>query len=287
MADPNQWVFDVGETEFETAVVERSKRVPVVVDFWAPWCGPCRTLGPLLERLAHEQAGAFLLAKVDIDQNPNLAAAAGVRSVPMVLGLRNGQVVSEFVGALPEENVREFLARVLPSESEKAAQRGHELLAGGQPKEAEEAFREALALDPRCDGALVGMVKLLADCGEDDAALEMSERVTPGTPERQEADHLAAAIRVRQAGSVDDGVLRARIEKNPADLDARFELGQVLAAKGQYEEALQEYLEIVRRDREFRDQCARKAMLDVFELLGGDNPLVDRYRAELAKVLFS
>lgn len=287
MADPNQWVFDVGEADFETAVVERSKQVPVVVDFWASWCGPCRTLGPLLERLANEQAGAFLLAKVDIDRNPNLAAAAGVRSVPMVLGLRDGRVVSEFVGALPEASVREFLARVLPSESEKAAQHGHQLLAGGQLQAAEEAFRDALELDPRCDSALVGMVGLLAERGEDEAALEMSERVTPGTPERQEADHLAAAIRVRQAGAVDDAGLRARIEKDPADLEARFELGQVLAAKGRYEDALQQYLEIVRRDRDFRDQSARKAMLDIFELLGADNPLVDRFRGELAKVLFS
>jgi putative thioredoxin len=281
------WIFDVGEADFETAVVQRSKQVPVVVDFWAPWCGPCQTLGPLLERLTEEHAGAFLLAKVDIDQNQNLASAVGVRSVPMVLGLRDGGVVSEFVGALPEPQVREFLARVLPSESEKAAQRGHELLTGGQQEEAEQAFREALELDPRCEGAHVGMVKILAERGEDDAALELAERVTPGTPERQEADRLAAAIRVRQAGAVDDAGLRARVEKDPGDLEGRFELGHVLGAKGQYEDALQQYLEIVRRDREFRDQAARKAMLDVFELLGGDDPLVERYRSELAKVLFS
>jgi putative thioredoxin len=281
------WIFDVGEADFETAVVQRSKEVPVVVDFWAPWCGPCQTLGPLLERLTEEHAGAFLLAKVDIDQNQNLASAVGVRSVPMVIGLRDGGVVSEFVGALPEPQVREFLARVLPSESEKAARRGHELLTAGQLEESEQAFREALELDPRCEGAHVGMVKILAERGEDDAALELAERVTPGTPERQEADRLAAAIRIRQAGTVDDAGLRARVEKDPGDLDARFELGHVLGAKGQYEGALQHYLEIVRRDREFRDQAARKAMLDVFELLGGDDPLVERYRSELAKVLFS
>jgi putative thioredoxin len=195
--------------------------------------------------------------------------------------------VSEFVGALPEPNVREFLARVLPSESEKAAQRGLDLLAGGQAEEAEQAFHEAMELDPRCDAALVGTMKLLTDRGDDEAALELSERVTPGTPERQEADHLAASIRIRQAGAVDDTGLRARIEKDAGDLEARFELGQVLAAKGQYEEALQQYLEIVRRDREFQEEAARKAMLDVFELLGSGDPLVERYRSELAKVLFS
>jgi putative thioredoxin len=148
-------------------------------------------------------------------------------------------------------------------------------------------FREALELDPRCDGALLGMVKLLAERNDDEAALELAARVTPGTSERQEADRLAAAIRVRRAGSVDDAALRARIEKNPADLEARFELGQVLAAQGQYEDALRQYLEIVRHDREFRDQAARRAMLDIFELLGSGDPLVERYRSELAKVLFS
>jgi putative thioredoxin len=131
------------------------------------------------------------------------------------------------------------------------------------------------------------MVKILAERGEDEAALELADRVTPGTPERQEADRLAAAIRVRQAGRVDDAGLRARVEKDSADLEARFELGQVLGAKGQYEGALQQYLEILRHDREFRDQAARKAMLDVFELLGSGDPLVERYRSELAKVLFS
>jgi putative thioredoxin len=287
MANASEWVFDAGEAEFEAAVIERSKRVPIVVDFWAPWCAPCRTLGPLLERLANEHTGAFLLAKVDIDQNPNLAAAVGVRSIPMVLGLRDGRVVSEFVGALPETGVREFLARVLPSESEKAAQHGHELLATGHAEEAEQAFREAMELDPRCDGALLGMMKLLAERGDDEAALEVAETVTPGTPERQEADRLAAAIRVRQAGAIDDAGLRAGIEKAPGDLEARFELGQVLAAKGEYENALEQFLEIVRRDREFRDQAARKAMLDVFELLGSGDPLAERYRSELAKVLFS
>jgi len=287
MADSNQWVFDVAEADFEAAVIERSKQVPIVVDFWAPWCGPCRTLGPLLERLTNEHEGAFLLAKVNIDETPNLAAAVGVQSIPMVLGLRDGRVVAEFVGAVPEPNVREFVARVLPSESEKEAQRGLDLLAGGRTEDAEHAFQEALRLDPRCDKALVGLIKLRTVQEDDEGALELAERITPGTSERQEADHLAAAIRVRQAGTVDDSGLRARIENDAGDLEARFELAQVLAAKGQYESALQQYLEIVRRDREFRDEAARKAMLDVFELLGSGDALVERYRSELAKVLFS
>jgi putative thioredoxin len=284
---PASPIFDTNEREFERTVLERSKEVPVVVDFWAPWCGPCRTLGPLLERLAVEQDGAFVLAKVNVDENQRLAAAFGVQSIPLVLGFRDGKVVAEFLGALPESGVRDFLARLLPSEGELTAHEGEELLAAGEEKEAEAAFRRALDLDPRCDRALIGLGRVLSGRGEDGEALELLERVIPGTELRHEADRLAAAIRIRQAGAFDEQPLRARIEADANDLEARFELAQGLAASGRYDEALREHLEIVRRDRSFRDDGARKAMLDVFELLGNGNEIVERYRSELAKVLFS
>jgi len=123
----------------------------VVVDFWAPWCGPCRVLGPLLEQLAEEYGGAFMLAKVNVDESPQLASAFGVQSIPMVVGLRDGKIASEFVGALPERQVREFLAQVLPSEAEQLAAEGAALAAAGEPDKAEAAYRRALELDARCD----------------------------------------------------------------------------------------------------------------------------------------
>lgn len=282
----SEWVFDVGEKDFEQLVVTRSKQVPVVVDFWAPWCGPCRTLGPLLERLADEHAGEFVVAKVNVDENQALAGAFGVQSIPMVLGMRGGEVAAEFVGALPETGVREFLSRLLPSVAEQLALDAGALYGAGKVEEAEAEFRRALEVDARCDPALLGLARTLADRAAEAEALLLLEQVAPGTPERPEADRLAARIRVKDAGGGDVGELRARVASAPEDLDARFALAQVLASLEQYAEALDQYLAIVARDREFRDDAARKAMLDVFDLLGSGDETAERYRSELAKVLF-
>ena len=280
------WVIDATDQDFETQVIERSKQIPVVVDFWAPWCGPCRTLGPLLERLADEHAGDFVLARVNTDENPGLANAFRVQSIPMVIGVRDAKLAAHFVGAQPESAVRDFLAQLLPSDAERRAEEGHELLAAGQPNEAEAAFRDALDTDARAGGALLGLAKIHSDRGDVPAALALLDRVESG-PHRQEADRLAAALRIRQSGAGDEAALRARVDANPADLDARFALAQVLAAGGRYDQALEQYLAIVKTDRNFRDDAARKAMIDVFDLLGPGNDLADRYRSELAKVLFS
>jgi len=203
----------------------------------------------------------------------------------MVLGFRHGELVSEFVGALPEAGVREFLRRVLPSEAERMAVAAAELAQRGQTVEAEATLRRALELEPRCDRALLDLAGLLADRQDAAAALALLDRVAPG-PLRAPADRLAAEIRVREAGAADEPALRARLAADPADLETRFRLAQALAARSRYEEALAEYLDLVRRDRSFRDDAARKAILDIFELLGPADGLVDRYRSELAKVLF-
>lgn len=279
-------VFDAGDRDFETAVLARSKQTPVVVDFWAPWCAPCRTLGPLLERLTQELAGQFLLAKVNVDENPGLAAALNISSIPMVIGFRDGQPVAEFVGAVPEAAVREFLAQVLPSAADTMSGDGDALRAAGKLEEAESKYRQALELDSRNEQALFGLAIILTGRGEDKQALRLLDGISAGTL-RQEAARLAAEIRVRQGGSGDEESLRAKLAADAGDLESRFLLAQVLAARGSHDEALAEYLEIVRRDRRFRDDAARKAMLDLFDMLGPEHALTSRYRSELAKILFS
>jgi putative thioredoxin len=285
-AAASPWVIDVTDADFEARVIERSKEVPVVVDFWAPWCGPCKALGPLLERLADEHAGAFVLARVNTDENPGLAGAFRVQSIPMVIGVDDGKLAGHFVGALPESGVRDFLAQLMPTDAERLADEGATLLANGKTSEAEASFRLALDTDARADGALVGLATILSERDAADEALALLDRVGPG-PRRQDADRLAAALRIRQSGGADEAALRARVDADPNDIEARFALAQVLAASARYDQALEHYLAIVKKDRSFQDDGARKAMIDIFDLLGPGNEVADRYRSDLAKVLFS
>lgn len=281
----DEWIFAATETNFENAVVARSNEVPVVVDFWAEWCGPCHALAPVLEGLAAEHGGRFLLAKVDIDRNPQLAAAFGVRSIPMVLGFRAGRVVASFVGAQSEGAIREFLTRILPSPAEQATAAALDLLAAGDSAAAEARLRLALELDVRCDAALLALAQIAHASGRDADALELLDRVAPGSPQRGDADRLAAQIRVG-AGGGDIAELEQRLAGDAGNLAARYALAQALAAAGQYEPALTHYLEMVARDRSFDDDAGRKAMLELFDLLGNDHELTQRYRSALAKILF-
>jgi len=282
----SEWVKDVSDATFDAEVVERSRSVPVVIDFWAPWCGPCRTLGPLLERLADEHKGAFVLAKVNVDENPNVAADFGIRSIPAVKAIRGGEIVDEFVGALPEPALRQFLKRILPSEADRLAADGRSAESGGDASAAASFYRRARELDTNHPAARLGLGRVLA-ASDPEAALAELDRVLPATPERTEADRIAARLRLAGENGAGASELRARVEKNPKDLEARLKLARLLAANEEYEPALAELLETVRRDRAYEDEAARKAMLDIFNILGSQHPLTEKYRSELARVLFS
>ena len=279
------WVIDVGDGDFEQQVLAGSETTPVVVDFWAPWCAPCRTLGPVLERLAQEHDGAFVLAKVNVDEAPAVAQTFGIRSIPAVMGFRDGALVGQFVGAQPEAAVRQFLAGVLPTEVDSLVREGL-TLAATDPAGAETTLRAALEREARHPRALLGLARLLAERDAVADALPLLERISPNAPVAREAERLAAALRTRLDGTGDEAALRARVTGDPTDVGARLALGRALAASGRHEAALAELLEVVQRDRHYDDDGARRAMLDLFEVLGPQHPLTDRYRSELAKALF-
>jgi putative thioredoxin len=277
-------VIEVDERTFQTAVLERSRTTPVVVDFWAPWCGPCRVLGPTLERLATEAQGAFVLAKINVDENPRLAQMFHVQGIPAVKAFRDGRVVDEFTGALPETQVRAWLKRLAPAPGDQLVAAAAALEAS-DPAEAAARYRVALGDDAKNDAALLGLGRVLVAQGQPEgvATLRQIEAGTPLYPQAQAWLKLADFFAADGARSASE--LARQVEENPKDLEARYHLAAGLARGRDYQGAIDQLLAIVERDRVFRDDGARKMLLALFEALG-DDPSVAPGRRRLANLLF-
>lgn len=282
--------FDVSEADFEEKVVAASHGRPVVIDFWAPWCAPCKVLKPVLEKLAEEFGGKFLLAKVNSDENPELAARYGVRGIPAVKAMAAGKIVNEFSGALPEGAVREWLGKIIPSPAEDMRTLARQRMTEGDLEGALAQLAEASEADPNNEWVRVDAAEilLLQDNAVDARALLESLKDMDVVKDNRVAQLLAQA-RLAQAGtdSGSEKALSRAIEINENDLEARLRLGKLLVASNRLEEGMDQLLEIVKRDRNFRDDIGRKTLLDVFNLLGGRGPLVTEYRRKLASVLSS
>ncbi|OIR17278.1 thioredoxin [mine drainage metagenome] len=279
--------LDVSEADFEEKVVAASFKLPVVIDFWAPWCAPCKVLKPILETLAGEYDGKFRLAKVNSDENPNISARFGVRGIPSVKALVNGKVVDEFTGALPEGQVREWLERIIPSPSEELRLAAQQLAASGDVEGALQKLTEASALDPVNEWVRVDAAELLLHKGEMDEAQRLLDSLKDADVLKDaRVLQLKAQTRLAEMSATgeSEAELAAAVTADGNDLEARLKLANVLIAGNRPAEGMDQLLEIVARDRTFKDDIGRKTLLDVFNLLGGGG-IVPEYRRKLSGLL--
>ena len=286
------YTVDVGAGNFDAVVVAGSRTQPVVVDFWAPWCAPCRALAPVLEKLATEMAGRFVLAKLNTDEEPELAGRFGIRGIPDVRVFVDGEVVDGFTGALPERELRAFLERALPSPVAALVDAAQAHRQRGDADGALAILAEARAIDAGDEALLLEETEALLVAGRaDDAAATLAPLEAPQRarlrPLRDEPRlrALKARAALRGRSGADVTMLAAAARQEPVDCAAKLAYADAVAAQGDYETALRELLQIVATDRKFGDDVGRTRMLTVFSALGGDSDLARRYRRELATVI--
>lgn len=275
----SDFIIDVNELDFEYEVLSYSQNIPVVVDFWATWRQPSKILSPMLEAMTKEAAGAFRLARVDVDQNPNLALRYSVRSIPTVKVFTSGQVVSEFVGMLPEERLRDFLAKITPpSPQQLQLEKADSLFKLKKWEQAEKLYRDLIEQPADIPGTLLGLAKALLMQNKNGEALEIIRNFP--------ASRLFNTAELLRPYAEDVVALANGRLADETELDAAFQTAVRLASRGNLPAALDGFLDILRKDKSYRRGRARLVILSLLELMGEDDPQTRPYRAELASVLF-
>ncbi|MCS6864326.1 MAG: thioredoxin [Gemmataceae bacterium] len=278
------WVIDVTMESFQSVVVDGSRTRPVVVDFWAPWCGPCRRLGPMLEQLAEEKNGAFLLAKVNTDHNPDLAQAFQVEGIPAVFAIRDAKIVNHFVGVMPEPELRAWIESLAPSPAQESPDLQQALeLEKTNPPAAAELYRSMLAQAPTDPAARVGLARiLLASPGQEAEATQLLTGIDFGDF-TGEAKRLQTLVALRSVPHTDADLQNAQADPTP---EGRLKLAQILAARGDYTAALDTLLAIAEVDQQLGRSAVRERMLQIFEVIGPRSELANEYRRKLQVLLY-
>lgn len=281
------YILEITADNYQQIVVDGSFQVPVLVDFWADWCQPCKTLMPMLAKLADEYQGKFILAKVNTEQQQELAAQFGIRSIPTVKLFKNGQAVDEFAGALPEEQIRQFLDQHIPRESDNIVAKAQQLLLEGDTDAALALLTQAQADDPANHNISVALAQTFAAMGDTESALSVLDKLPQDIQEREDVSLLRGQLHFDSIGTgiPDQATLEQRLATDENDSEARFQLATHKINNQDYAAALELLLTLMRKDRQYDDDAARKTMLKVFELLG-DDPLVPRYRSKMMSLLY-
>ena len=290
-------VKDVGQKEFMAEVIDASKEVPVIVDFWAPWCGPCKTLGPMLEKAVAATKGKVRMVKVDIDKNQALAAQMRIQSIPAVYAFKGGRPIDGFVGALPESQIKQFVQRLAaaggPTEEdnviEEALGQAKDLLDAGNHAAAGNLYAQILQHDPENPQAIAGHLRCLIKAGNAGEAREILKELPPEIAKNPEIVAVAATLEIAESGAKAGATqpLRDKVAANPADHQARFDLAMALFAEGRKEPAVDELLELFRRDRKWNEGAARAQLVKFFEAFGPTDPLTIAGRKRLSSLMFS
>jgi putative thioredoxin len=286
MSNDSPTIIEATPETFERVAIERSREVPVVVDFWAEWCAPCRQLGPVLEKLVGEYEGKFVLVKADTERLPEVATSFGVRSIPAVFALKDGQVVDGFVGAQPESAIRVFLDRLMPTPAETLAAEAL-TLESTDPEAAGSKYREAIALAPDEPRTRIKLGQFLLRRGRIEEAQALIAELERRGYLELDAERLKAELTLHGQHPGADAIATARASSaaHPGDLGLQFVLAEALAAAGEYQEALDLCLDLVERDRKGVGEQARKTMIAIFQVLPADSGLVNEYRRRLSFVL--
>jgi len=289
-------VKDVTTANFMAEVVDGSFDAPVIVDFWAPWCGPCKQLGPILERTVRAANGAVRLVKINIDENPEIAQQMRIQSIPAVYAFKDGRPVDGFVGALPESQVKQFVQRLNrgggggPSPVEEALAMAKEAQQKGDHASASALYSQVLQRDPANIDALAGLARATIARGELTKAKQLLDRVPKENANHAEITAARSAFELAeqaQKAMASAGKLRARLKENPDDHAARFELATALFGSGERQAAIDELLILFKKDREWNEQAARKQLVKFFEVMGPTDPLTLSGRRRLSSVMFS